>query len=66
MFCDSHRDFIENQVVDFAKQNPGIVVYLKPRRHRAPHVKLEYCEYLHDVLLLHYREWLSTHTYIGC
>ncbi|KAF0310819.1 39S ribosomal protein L43, mitochondrial [Amphibalanus amphitrite] len=47
-FCKEHsdskgvRDFIENQVVDFAKQNPGIVVYLKPRRHRAPHVKLEY------------------------
>ncbi|XP_037081453.1 39S ribosomal protein L43, mitochondrial-like [Pollicipes pollicipes] len=47
-FCKEHsdskgaRDFIENHVIDFAKKNPGIVVYLKPRRHRAPHIKLEY------------------------
>ncbi|KAF9416659.1 hypothetical protein HW555_006089 [Spodoptera exigua] len=38
-FCKSHgssrglRDYIEQDLVDFAKENPGVVVYLKPRRH---------------------------------
>jgi len=47
-FCKSHgssrgvRDFIENDLVDFARNNPGVVVYLKPRRHRAPILDAEY------------------------
>ncbi|KAK9729226.1 Mitochondrial ribosomal protein L51 / S25 / CI-B8 domain [Popillia japonica] len=36
------RDFIEKELVDFAKDNPGTVVYLKPRRHRAPVIIAEY------------------------
>ncbi|CRK91437.1 CLUMA_CG005109, isoform A [Clunio marinus] len=47
-FCKSHgnsrgvREFIENDLVDFAKQNPGVVVYVKPRRHRGPSIVGEY------------------------
>ncbi|CAK1587876.1 unnamed protein product [Parnassius mnemosyne] len=47
-FCKSHggsrglRDFIEQDLVDFASNNPGVVVYLKPRRHRSPVVVAEY------------------------
>ncbi|KAJ8921913.1 hypothetical protein NQ315_008547 [Exocentrus adspersus] len=36
------RDFIESGLVNFAKENPGVVVYLKPRRHRSPIIKAEY------------------------
>jgi large subunit ribosomal protein L43 len=39
------REFIQNDLVDFARQNPGTVLYLKPRRHRSPVVVAEYCEY---------------------
>ncbi|XP_030377340.1 39S ribosomal protein L43, mitochondrial [Scaptodrosophila lebanonensis] len=45
------RDFIENHLVDFAKENPGIVVYVKPRRHRTPVLVGEY--------LNGEREWLN-------
>ncbi|CAH1175656.1 unnamed protein product [Phaedon cochleariae] len=47
-FCKSSgssrgmREFIEADLVDFAKNNPGIVVYLKPRRHRTAIIKAEY------------------------
>ncbi|KAG7298529.1 hypothetical protein JYU34_018169 [Plutella xylostella] len=47
-FCKNHgssrgmREFIEQDLVDFAKENPGVVVYLKPRRHRGPVVVAEY------------------------
>ncbi|XP_048003821.1 39S ribosomal protein L43, mitochondrial [Leguminivora glycinivorella] len=47
-FCKSNgssrgiRDFIEQDLVEFARENPGVVVYLKPRRHRAPVVVGEY------------------------
>ncbi|XP_026499536.1 large ribosomal subunit protein mL43 [Vanessa tameamea] len=47
-FCKSHggsrgiRDFIEQDLVDFAKQNASVVVYLKPRRHRGPVLVAEY------------------------
>lgn len=47
-FCKTHgssrgiREYIEKELVDFARQNPGIVVYLKPRRHRDPHIVAEY------------------------
>lgn len=38
------RDFIEKNMVDFAKEYPGIVVYVKPRRHRGPSISAEYCK----------------------
>ncbi|XP_054016677.1 39S ribosomal protein L43, mitochondrial [Hylaeus anthracinus] len=47
-FCKNHgaslgiRKFIENNLIDYAKDNPGVVVYIKPRRHRNPVVKAEY------------------------
>lgn len=49
-FCKSNggsrglRDFIENDLVEFAKSNPGVVVYVKPRRHRGPVIVAEYCK----------------------
>ncbi|XP_026725548.1 39S ribosomal protein L43, mitochondrial [Trichoplusia ni] len=58
-FCKSSggsrgmRDFIEQDLVDFAKVNPGVVVYLKPRRHRSPVVVAEY--------LNGDRVWMSCH-----
>uniref|UniRef100_A0A1L8DRN0 Large ribosomal subunit protein mL43 n=1 Tax=Nyssomyia neivai TaxID=330878 RepID=A0A1L8DRN0_9DIPT len=47
-YCKHHggskgmRDFLENNLVDYAKNNPGVVVYVKPRRHRAPVISAEY------------------------
>lgn len=45
------REFIEKDLVDFAKVNPGVVVYLKPRRHRSPCLKAEYCMFLYHLYL---------------
>lgn len=39
------RDFLENNLIDFAKENPGVVVYVKPRRHRTPVIVAEYREH---------------------
>lgn len=36
------RQFIESDLVDFARKNPGIAIYLKPRRHRSPVLVAEY------------------------
>ncbi|XP_067858190.1 39S ribosomal protein L43, mitochondrial [Heptranchias perlo] len=36
------REFIEEGVVDFAKQNPGIVVYVTPKRCNVPKLVGEY------------------------
>lgn len=36
------REFIENDLLDFARANPGIVVYVKPRRFRGPCLWAEY------------------------
>ncbi|XP_043247976.1 39S ribosomal protein L43, mitochondrial [Colletes gigas] len=47
-FCKNHggsigiRKFLENDLIDYAKDNPGVVVYIKPRRHRSPVIKAEY------------------------
>nr|XP_031843079.1 39S ribosomal protein L43, mitochondrial [Nomia melanderi] len=47
-FCKSNggsdgvRKFLENDLIDFARDNPGVVVYVKPRRHRVPVIKAEY------------------------
>lgn len=37
------REFIENDLIDFARKNPGVVVYLQPKRHRLPKIFAEYC-----------------------
>ncbi|KAG5672455.1 hypothetical protein PVAND_002582 [Polypedilum vanderplanki] len=58
-FCKSHgssqgmRNFIENNLVDFAKQNDSVVLYVKPRRHRSPVIVAEY--------LNGDRKWMSCH-----
>uniref|UniRef100_A0A4W3IVP1 Large ribosomal subunit protein mL43 n=1 Tax=Callorhinchus milii TaxID=7868 RepID=A0A4W3IVP1_CALMI len=39
------REYIEEEVVDFAKQNPSIVVYVTPLKDGTPKVVAEYCEY---------------------
>ncbi|KAK7111098.1 large ribosomal subunit protein mL43-like [Littorina saxatilis] len=36
------RDFIEKYLVDFTRENPGTVVYVKPIRNRAPFLVAEY------------------------
>ncbi|XP_058804840.1 large ribosomal subunit protein mL43 [Phymastichus coffea] len=47
-FCKTHgasrglREFIENDLLNYAKENPGVVVYVKPRRHRGPVIRAEY------------------------
>lgn len=47
-FCKTHgnsrgvREYIEKEMIDFARKNPGVAVYLKPRRHRDPYVVAEY------------------------
>ncbi|XP_066581596.1 large ribosomal subunit protein mL43 [Prorops nasuta] len=60
-FCKSHggsrgvRDFLQNNLLNYAKENPGVVVYVKPRRHRSP------------VLVANYlngeTQWVSVHDY---
>ena len=39
------RDYIEQELIHYARANPGVVVYLKPRRHRSAVIKAEYCKY---------------------
>ncbi|KAH8853678.1 mitochondrial ribosomal protein L43 [Schistosoma japonicum] len=36
------RDYIENHLVDFARDNPATVIYVKPRRNRPPLLVAEY------------------------
>ncbi|XP_019411586.1 PREDICTED: 39S ribosomal protein L43, mitochondrial [Crocodylus porosus] len=36
------RDYVEEKVVDFARSNPGIVVYVNPKDCRGPTVVAEY------------------------
>ncbi|XP_038266096.1 39S ribosomal protein L43, mitochondrial isoform X2 [Dermochelys coriacea] len=36
------RGYIEEKVLDFAKQNPGVVVYVTPQKCRSPTVVAEY------------------------
>ena len=37
-----HREFIEEGVVDYAKNNPGTVVYVSPNTSRIPKIVAEY------------------------
>merc|ERR1712002_821113 len=47
-FCKSHagsqgvRNFIEEDLLEFTHNHPGVVVYLKPRRHRTAILTAEY------------------------
>ncbi|KAF5281076.1 hypothetical protein FQR65_LT14872 [Abscondita terminalis] len=36
------REFIEHDLIHYAKENPSTVVYVKPRRHRGPVICAEY------------------------
>ncbi|CAL4124121.1 unnamed protein product, partial [Meganyctiphanes norvegica] len=36
------REYIEKELIHFARANPGVVVYLKPRRHKQPQIVAEY------------------------
>ena len=38
------REFIEHDLLEFCSNNPGVVVYLKPRRFRPPGFRAEYCK----------------------
>lgn len=49
------REFIEHDIVQFAKENPHAALYLKPRRNRSPVVVAEY--------LNGERHWKSIHQY---
>jgi large subunit ribosomal protein L43 len=56
-FCKSHggsqgmRDFIEKNLVDFAKSNESVCVYVKPRRHRSAVIVGEYCKLIKNITL---------------
>ena len=49
------REFIECDIVKFAKENPHVALYLKPRRNRSPVIVAEY--------LNGERHWQSFHQY---
>ncbi|KAH9513375.1 39S ribosomal protein L43, mitochondrial [Bulinus truncatus] len=55
-FCKSHggsrqmRDFIENHLLGFSQRNPGVAIYLQPRRHRTPSIVAEYLNGGREVL----------------
>lgn len=42
--CAGVRDFIELDLIDFARRNPGIAVYLKPRMKPTPVLNAEYLD----------------------
>jgi len=46
-FC---RGFIEHDLINYAKENPGVVVYVKPRRHRHPVIVAEYRTSIYGIL----------------
>lgn len=37
-----YSEFVEYDLLDYAKNNPSVVVYLKPRRHKTAVIKAEY------------------------
>lgn len=53
-------------MVNFAKNHPETVVYVKPRRHRGPVIKAEYCKYLwkHDPTILTFQPELCFYVLI--
>ncbi|XP_052867553.1 39S ribosomal protein L43, mitochondrial [Anopheles cruzii] len=36
------REFLEHELVDFSRSNPGVAVYIKPRRHRTAVISAEF------------------------
>lgn len=60
-FCKSShtssgvRDYIENGLLNFSRQNPGVAIYMKPRLHRTPVIVTEY-------LNGHY-QWMSVRNF---
>lgn len=40
----SFREFVEREVANFARQNPGVVIYVNPRPCCVPRVVAEYRE----------------------
>ena len=62
------RDFIENKIVDYSRSNPGVVVYLKPRRHKSPVLTCEYLNGSYHWMNLHNMSekeivaWIDYHT----
>jgi large subunit ribosomal protein L43 len=40
--CSGLRDFVEHDLINFARTNPGIAVYLKPRRKPTPILVADY------------------------
>lgn len=73
-FCKSSgssrgiRDFIETDLISFAQDHPGTVVYLKPRRHKSPSFVAEYLNGQHEVVSCHnftsqeMVKWLNLYT----
>jgi len=59
------REFIELDVVNFCRKNPGIVVYLKPRFKPTPVMVSEYLDgsrhwlNIRNMERLHIKEWLD-------
>merc|ERR1711976_185864 len=55
-FCKSSassrvvRDFIESHLLEFTHENPGVVVYLNPRRNQHPKITAEYLNGRKEVL----------------
>ena len=41
----SLREFVEREVADFARRNPGVVIYVNPRPCSVPRVVAEYREW---------------------
>lgn len=41
-FAGSRREFVEREVTDFARRNPGVVIYVNPRPCAVPRIVAEY------------------------
>jgi len=63
------RDYIEQHLIQYAKDNPSVAVYLKPRRHKTPVIVAEYCNGHEEYLNLGYRpvdevaRWVEHYTH---
>lgn len=44
-FAGSRREFVEREVIDFARRNPGVVIYVNPRPCNVPKIVAEYREW---------------------
>lgn len=44
-FAASRREFVEREVTDFARRNPGVVIYVNPRPCAVPRIVAEYREW---------------------